>query len=440
VISQNQNPLIHMRIKSIFELFSPRNCKWLKVMLLFVCITSLSSCNLINRLQRTLDNATIKEVWQAEASVVKIPFKLLNDHIVMPVSINGGKTLNFIFDSGATTTVIFESNNTKELKLNLSFPIYLSGGGQGKSATAYNVRETNIAIGDLELQGASIVYLPLESIHFFKELDEVYFDGVIGYDFLKRFPIEINYEQMLVSIYRNKNSLPNLTDNSWQSLKLDIESELPILKTQLQTFDDLSVPVKLILDTGYTDPLLINITGSNPLTSPIIFYSASLKGISGRETIKVAETKTIKLGSYSVNNFPAFYAKSEKNGIPNGVLGNKILSQFNIIFDYDRERIFIKPNKRFGMLIPMDRSGLQVYPHKKGAYIDDVAINTGGSQLGLKSGDIIVSFNETVVNNITLAKLQTLLTSDDKSINICWITESSHNCGVLNLSDRIRAY
>ena len=174
------------------QIKSKSNKEWIlvhtvKLVILSTIIVSLTGCNLVKVAMRSFDNATMTQAWKNEARVAKVPIKLLNDHIIMPVSINGGKTLNFILDSGATTTVIFESHNTKNNDLDRSFPIKLSGAGHGQSSVAYNVRDVNIAVGELELQGASIVYLPIESMQFFDSLDEVYFDGVIGYDFLRRF-------------------------------------------------------------------------------------------------------------------------------------------------------------------------------------------------------------------------------------------------------------
>jgi len=408
--------------------------KLIMLMIIIMSAISMSGCNLVSMAKRSYSNAMMEKVWKDESRIARVPFKLLNDHIIMPVSINGGHPLNFILDSGAATTVIFESHRTKKIELDRSFPISLSGAGHGKSSIAFNVKDTDITVGSLTLKGASVVYLPVDSAQFFKSLDEVYFDGVIGYDFLQRFPLEIDYERMIVSIYRDTSDLPDLTSDEWQKLELNIESRMPTLVTKLKIASGNNARVKLILDTGYTDALSIDVSSSENLSAPQHFYNASLKGMSGRESAMIANTQSINFGVNSIANFPGFYEESSNISNVNGVMGNKILSQFNLVFDYDNEQLFIKPNQRFSIQILMDKSGLQVYPHLLGGYIDDVAIDSGAELLGLKRGDIITTFNETAVTDETLTLLQKTLASNLATIEICWVSKGKNNCGSLELS------
>jgi hypothetical protein len=196
----------------------------------------------------------------------------------------------------------------------------------------------------------------------------------------------------------------------------------------------ISVPVKLILDTGYTDALSIDVSSSENLSAPQHFYHASLKGMSGRESAMIANTQSIMFGANSIANFPGFYEESSNISDVNGVLGNKILSQYNLVFDYENEQLFIKPNQRFAMPISMDKRGLQVYPHLLGGYIDDVATDSGAELLGLKRGDNITTLNETKVTDETLTLLQKALGSSLATIDIYWISKGQKNCNLLTLS------
>jgi len=404
---------------------------------ILLLLTTLSGCKVTDMALRKFANATATQTWKNDAKIAQLPIKMLNDHIILPVRINGGDELNFIFDSGATTTVIFESHNTKKLKLNKSFPIYLSGAGEGESSVAYNVKDTNISLDKLELEGLSVVYLPVESMGFFNELDEVYFDGVIGYDFLKRFPIEINYDQMQINIYRNHDELPKEIAQNWEHLNIEIEAGLPVLSTKIQITKDKATTANLVLDTGYTDPLSLNLSTSDKLIVPGKSYTASLKGMTGREVSKVAINKSITLGKHIIREFPSFYSEASNIRTGNGVLGNKILSKFNLLFDYENDSLFIKPNGRFSKLISADRSGLQVYPHRLGGFVDEVADGSGADILGLKQGDIITKLDRIDITDETLDLLQIALTSQKKSLAICWLSSEKINCGNLHLSTRI---
>jgi hypothetical protein len=80
----------------------------------------LGGCQLAEMAQFSYANTTATHRWVDDARSTTLHFELIDDHIVLPVSVNESEPLNFVLDSGAGATVILESRHTNTLALEKS--------------------------------------------------------------------------------------------------------------------------------------------------------------------------------------------------------------------------------------------------------------------------------------------------------------------------------
>ena len=172
---------------------------WIARAFIASCTLLLGGCQLADMAQFGYANATASHHWVDEVTSTTLHFEMVDDHIIVPVSVNESEPLHFVLDSGAAATVILESRQTGALPLELGAELTVSGVGTGPDPVARIVEDTGIALGSLRLEGLSVIYLPLTSVPFFDNFDEVYFDGVIGAQFFERFVVEIDYDRQLIS-------------------------------------------------------------------------------------------------------------------------------------------------------------------------------------------------------------------------------------------------
>ncbi|MDP5122029.1 MAG: aspartyl protease family protein, partial [Spirosomaceae bacterium] len=66
----------------------------------------------------------------------KIPFELSSNLIVVKVAIDDSDTLNFILDTGVTSTIITDPEIANKLGLNYVRDVLVSGAGEGDAITA----------------------------------------------------------------------------------------------------------------------------------------------------------------------------------------------------------------------------------------------------------------------------------------------------------------
>lgn len=404
----------------------------------------LGGCQLADVAQYSYANATASHHWVDEVKSTTLHFEMVDDHIIVPVSVNASEPLNFVLDSGAAATVILESRHTGALPLELGPELPVSGVGTGPHPVARMVEDTDIALGSVRLEGLSVIYLPLTSVPFFDNLDEVYFDGVIGAQFFERFVVEIDYDQQLIS-FSEPGSVPasvNQRSSSWQEIPLQIQSGLPYLTTQVSTGPKQSVTVKLLVDTGYRGPVSLTPDTHESLEEPLNYFSMMSQGLSGDVETRVGMSESLTVGGFVLNDVPVSYsiAGGESDKGSNGLLGNEVLSRFNLVFDYPNERMFVSPNQHFAKPISADRSGLLLRPHRLGAVVKSVARGSAGDLNALQVGDIITGIDETPMTRSTIAELKRLLASDQEAVSVCWLSGKQPTCGNLALESRFNEH
>lgn len=413
---------------------------WLRSGCTAALMVLASGCQLLDMASFSYANANSTHHWATDARTTTVAFTMVDNHIILPVSINGSEPLNFVLDSGAGATVIIESDRTRALPLELGAEMAVSGVGTGPDPVARVVKEVDLSLGDIRLMGQSVIYLPLASIPFFDDLDDVYFDGVVGYPFFRRFVITINYDKQLISFSEPTTAGVELDQfsDAWQELPLQIQSNVPYVAAQVRTGSEQTVAVKLLVDTGYRGPISLTPSTHDELEEPVEYFPAVSQGLSGDVESRVAMAEFLTLGSYRLNKLPVSYEISggESDDDSNGLLGNEVLSRFNLVFDYPNERLFLSPNQRFSVPLVADRSGLQVRPHRSGGIIKNIAQGSTGEVIDIQVGDIITSFDDTPVTPVTIGELKRALGSGQDTLRLCWLSGEQSRCEDLKLASR----
>ena len=416
--------------------------RWKGIALLVLGL-SCGGCQVTDMIRFSYDNAKATHNWAGVDHETSVPFTLIDNHIILPVRINGSEPMNFVLDSGAGASVIMDSRRTRSLGLQASSQIGVSGVGAGPDPVANIVRNATLAVGSLRLEGLSVVHLPIDSVPFFFELDDVYFDGVIGAPFFERFSIAIDYDARLVTF-----SDPPATaavhgrGDEWTSIPLQIEDGVPYVRAQVTNAQGVEVTVKLLADTGAREALSLTPNTHAGLRAPTKYFETVSKGLSGDIVSHVTMLGSFAVGPYRTGELPVSFALAggETENNSNGILGNALLSRFNLVFDYSNEQLLLTPNRRFAEPLLADRSGLLIRPHRRGAIVRDIAPDSAAAYSSIKVGDIITSFDAFPVQEQSVGDLKQALASGVESVELCWWTGVDSMCETLVLASRFRSH
>ncbi|MFY0687873.1 MAG: aspartyl protease family protein [Cyclobacteriaceae bacterium] len=377
----------------------------------------LIACLLIANLSNVIAQLKIGLFLPQNESRITVPFKFINNLIVVPVTINNQITLNYILDTGANTPILTERLFGDIMGLEYARTMMITGPGMIDSIQAHvaNGISLNLPNG-IRGRNMSMLVLEKDYIELKKNLGEELY-GIIGFDVFKRFIVEIDYENREVTFHEP--SMYKGPSRKYREFDLMLDGTKPYLNTLISQGDK-SDTVKLMIDTGASHALLLDLTMSSVLTVPDTTIQTSLgHGLGGEISGRIGRIDQLKMGHYTLNDVlvsipdPGAYSNAIKRGSRNGTIGGNALSRFNVIFDYLNYKLYLTRNKSYGEKFEYDMSGMRIsfYENPKRLEVTGIMKNSPASKLPVQVGDEVVSINGHNLQNSKLSDIYSVLRS-----------------------------
>lgn len=268
----------------------------------------------------------------------EIPFRLVNDLIVIPVIVDGKQQMNFLVDTGTRTPLILHNRYVKNLDLSLGRKVRFQGAGNGNMVQGTVVPDMHLQIGDAFAKNIGIVVLGHNPLSHLK-LDGITIHGIIGASLFHSFAVEIDF---LSQIIRLHNSPDFLKTANYSSIPMQVNLSRPILQVPVEWKDSIHT-LNLMIDTGFNHHLLIY---DHP---DIHFRTPKLEkigmGYSGNIMGNTANIKRLYVGErtfFDVHTCFPLRSDYKAKGIGDGIMGNALLKQFCVVLDYANNRFHIK--------------------------------------------------------------------------------------------------
>ncbi len=374
---------------------------------LFLCIGSLSAQNAPWGWTSHLPNK------------FDIPFEYKNNMIIVNVLFQKTFPLKFIFDTGAEHTILSRKEITDILGLQYQRAFKLVGADMSQDLTAHLVMGTHMEIGKKMLLPFQPI-LVLEDDYFrFEEVTGLKIHGVLGADIFRTFILKINYQRQVITLMKPSWFNEKKPVEDFTAIPIEITKYKPYINCPLKIYQDSSINVKLLLDSGATIALILNTNTHDNLKLPPNVLSGNiglglggfLEGFMGRVESLTLDEFYFKEVLTNFQDLPPQIDTSLLNG-RNGIIGNQILSRFTIIIDYWNEMLYLKPNRNFDASFKYDKSGAVIIAggiQLNQFIVHDVIENTPASIAGLRVGDEIRNINWTPAAFFSLRDIISLL-------------------------------
>jgi hypothetical protein len=226
-------------------------------------------------------------------------------------------------------------------------------------------------------------------------------DGIIGYAFLSRYILDINYDSAQIKIFSPGKFK---YQKSGTLLKPNLRK---LIAVPLTVKDKEKVVSNFYLDTGAGLCILITeqfLKYNNIILKRRKPVSTQVQGLGGKKLMRLTVVKSVKIGPYTFRNVPANLYDDETNvtsyPYTAGLLGNDIMRRFNITLNYPEQEVNIVPNTFFTDRFDYAYSGLSLYQYDANIYIDDIVEKSPADKAGLKNGDELISVNTNISGNI----------------------------------------
>lgn len=336
---------------------------------------------------------------QDEKQKFSLDFQPTGNLVIVPVQINSSIPLNFVIDTGSPYTIITNLEAINYFKLNKGRPISISGLGQStKRLEAYLSKNNTITLGKAVSNSTDIVLLFEQDFDLSTRFGIPIY-GIIGYDILKDFVVEVNYMRKKISFYRHDYFYLKKTGKlkKFREIPVEIEKGKPYV-TLNSEINGVNLDLRLLLDSGSWDAIwLFENKEKNILTPPVYINDYLGFGLNGEIHGKKTRITSLEIGPFEIKNpttsFPDSLSVSNLHQtMRNGTIGSEIFRRFTTIYDYKNRKIFLKKNNKYNEEFHYNLAGLELYqPYPELPYLEVIYVrkDSPADLAGIKKGDAI---------------------------------------------------
>ena len=397
--------------------------------------------------------------FEKDINKISVPFKLINNLVFVPIKVNGVE-LNFLLDTGVEETILFSLEEKREVHYFNTEKIFLRG--LGSQAAVEGLKSTNniLEFGSMKYRN-HMFYIVLDPDFNLSSHIGIPVNGIIGFQFFRNNLIEINYKKKRIVVYKDNDKNRKKTEKKYSAIPITIEKSKPYLKSKV-VMDNDEIPVKLLIDIGNSDAVWLFQNRSERIKVPSKNFNDFLgRGFSGDVEGKRARIQKFEMSEFEFNN--PVVAFPDSSSIKNvtmvvdrmGSVGGEIMRRFDVIFDYQNRKMYLKKNNEYNSPFGYNKSGVEIQ-HKglqwvqetvrletvplsnnifdsddnkkkdfkykfvlKPIYeIANVRKNSPAAKAGLQKGDIIILINKSPAYKYSLQEINTLFKSEEEK----WIT------------------
>ncbi len=294
----------------------------------------------------------------------KVSFQLINNLIVLPLEINDAK-LNFILDTGVSRPILFNLSDQDSIQLKNVSEITINGLGAGEPIKALNSIGNSFKLKKIRNNDQQLFVVLDKDINFSPTLG-IPIHGIIGFDLFRDFVVDVNYSNKSIKFIDPK-YYKQKTSKSTETLPLSIIDRKAYVDGEVSLDNEEIVPVKLLVDTGSSDAVWLFQDLEKGINVPTEFYIDYLgKGLNGSIFGKRTKVQSVKLGNFLLKDakaaFPDMFSFSsiKDHGDRNGTVGGEVLRRFNIVFNYQENKIHLRKNSYFNAPFKFNMSGLEL--------------------------------------------------------------------------------
>ena len=352
--------------------------------------------------------------WLKTPGQAAIPFRYSARHVWVRASVNGNEPADFLFDTGASITIL-DSSYAAGLGLATQGELQSQGAGSAGSARFSAIRTLRIAgaAGDgIEFAGQQVGVLSINPF-----LEPFFWRGcagVIGADFISRVVTRIDYDRETLEFFDPKTFTYAGTG---ASIPFVLAGNMPA--------------VRMTLDGRYTGDFRVDVGSSSTLDLHRPFVDRNRLdsrptgrrirvvggGFGGTFTSTLTRMATLRLGPFEWKEPMLTFSGASAGALASrdyaGNIGNQILQRFRCTFDYERRVLYLEPGRRFGDRDRFSRAGVQLGRYGDVIKAMQVIPGSPAARAGLNEGDQVTSIEGRPALEWTPDELQRLFEDGD---------------------------
>lgn len=348
----------------------------------------------------------------------KVPAQVYADHLFLPVRVNGGETTWFVLDTGSNETVI--SKPLAE-KTGLAFQWESGAGGAVGSTMVSAAKDALLELPGVEVSTNRVAVVDLSFMQ--KTLGRSV-DGLLGYDVISRFVVQVDYRHHWVTFHDPAMFAP---EHGSDGLAITLVRNVPQVVTRILLPGRAPVRVRCLIDSGAGSLILAPsfASANHVLESVGNTIEVSDLHFGGESKEVAARISGLQFGPYVLRRPVAIMPRDARGLLASpgvdALIGGEILSRFTLTFDYQNQRILFKPIEHFADAFAADASGLSLRVNSAtsgSVEIENVEPHSAAATAGLQKGDVISTIDGHSASEFDLDKIRKMLQQAGRGIQL----------------------
>jgi hypothetical protein len=347
--------------------------------------------------------------WLTGGPPARLPYEYRARHIWLKASVNGGPPEDFLFDTGASVTVIDSAWAAgKGLLTEGRMQAAGAGAAGGASfATLGTLRVASASGEGIEVSGVKVAVLDVNSS--FAPLFWRRMAGVLGYDVISRFVVQVHYDDSLIVLH---DPASWSYDGGEKPLPMVMNGTVPALVGRLDGEDE----GLFRLDLGSSST--VDLHGPFAREKRIVgrlgrTQHAEGVGFGGSFSSEIGRLRSMSLGPYEWDDPIVSVAHATEGAFASrefaGNIGNRILERFRVTLDYQRRHVILEPGARYGSRDHLTRCGVLMAKRESVVSVASVLAGSPADRGGLRAGDEVLAVEGRPIATWDLPQLSALL-------------------------------
>lgn len=359
-----------------------------------------------------------------DKNYITLPFHYSQGFIIVDIVFGHVFPMKFILDTGAEHTILLQKEYAEILNYPYEKEIKVVGADISNILKAWVVRKVPLKFHEGQLIMKDIIVLD-HDIMDLSAMTGYGIHGVLGVEFLKNYVVDINFAEMVIRLYRADYSREQW--KKFDQIPLEVYQHKPYIRTLLSLSGKENMSKLLLVDTGAALSLLLHtdVDSLDNLPSRIVKGTIG-KGVGGDLVGYSGKINRLTIGKTNFNNLITSFQSPDTLLIDNelvreGIVGNYILDQFRVIFDFPHNALKLKPRRKKPKPLEYDKTGLIIYAFGtdfKNYYVHDVMPGSPAEEVGIMKGDIVKRIGHWPANFYTLNGVNRRFSSNKKMITV----------------------
>lgn len=346
--------------------------------------------------------------WLKSPGVAELPFDYRARHVWLKASVNGGPPEDFLFDTGASVTVL-DSSWAAEHGVKTEGRMQAAGAGAAGGAsfaTLASLRVTGRNGDGIEVPNVKVATLDVNPG--FEPLMWRRMAGILGYDVISRFVVTIDYDDSLLVLH---------DPASWKyegrekPLPMVMNGTVPALNGTFEGTEEglfrLDVGSSSTVDVHGPFAKRHELRGRMKRTIEIQGV-----GFGGTFTSEIGRLGSMSIGPYEWDDPIVSISGATTGAFASedfaGNIGNRILERFRVTLDYSRRHVYLEPGARYSERDHLTRAGVMFARRAGVVLVEDVLTGSPADRAGLRARDEVIAVEGREIGDWDLPQLQAL--------------------------------